>query len=129
MFVLLKQWMIFCMLHFLDQGNYIFIEIFSGNILVGSMAHGKLQLLKPNGKYAKTFQPSGLGSPGGILIHGGGICVIDCKEKLLHLYLATETWVASKVREIHTQWPLSSDEHHCFYETKTWLKSEASIFF
>ncbi|TRY71843.1 hypothetical protein TCAL_00309 [Tigriopus californicus] len=62
----------------------------AGNILVGSMAHGKLQLLKPNGKFAKTFQPSILGSPGGVLIHGGGICVIDCKKKLLHMFLATE---------------------------------------
>eukprot|EP00095_Tigriopus_kingsejongensis_P006091 maker-scaffold712_size108441-snap-gene-0.34 protein:Tk06091 transcript:maker-scaffold712_size108441-snap-gene-0.34-mRNA-1 annotation:"hypothetical protein BRAFLDRAFT_227409" len=62
----------------------------AGNILVGSMAHGKLQLVKPDGTFGRTFQPSTLGTPGGILIFEGSICVIDCKKKQLHMFLATE---------------------------------------
>ena len=67
--------------------NYLLL---SGNILVASTYHGRLELFSPDGEHRRTFDPSKLQSPTGMCLQGNTLCILDSRGKKLHIFSVAE---------------------------------------
>ena len=58
--------------------------------MVTSMAHGRLYLFSPTGKYLKTFFTKKMSAPMGIELRGRLFFAVDSKNKVCHAYTVAE---------------------------------------
>ena len=62
----------------------------AGNIIVTSMAHGKIYLFSAEGNYLKTFRTKKMSAPMGIELRGRLFFAVDSKDKVVNAYVVAE---------------------------------------